>query len=102
MNVYHSWFFSTGYIVKLVEIAAIKGKAWHKSKASYFSPMQNWGWLEISRQTAHNTWYELTDLGLRLVHRFLCAFLNALFLLMNLKLPCKITLKSPVMNAGLG
>jgi hypothetical protein len=74
MNVFHSWFFSIGYTVKLLEIAAARGKAWHKSNASYFSPMLTWGWLETSRQTAHNTWYELTDLGLRLAHRFLCAF----------------------------
>lgn len=75
MNVYTSWFFSPGYTVKLLEIAhAGTKKAYHRSQWSWFSPMIMWDWLQIVRQTEHNAWYEPTDLGLGLVHRFLCAF----------------------------
>jgi hypothetical protein len=75
MNVYSSWFFSPGYTVKLLELAhAGTKKAYHRSQWSGFSPMMMWDWLEIVRQTEHNAWYSLTDRGLELVHRFLCAF----------------------------
>jgi hypothetical protein len=75
MNVQHSWFFSPSYTVKLLELAhgGVK-KAHPRSQWSWFSPMLTWGWLQVARQTEHNAWYSLTDLGLELVHRFLCAY----------------------------
>jgi hypothetical protein len=75
MNVQHSWFFSPSSTMKLLEIAhAGTKKAHHRSQWSWFSPMLTWGWLQVARQTEHNAWYSLTDLGLELAHRFLCSY----------------------------
>ena len=74
MSDYISWLMMPGYVLRLVDMAAVLHKPYHKSRSDLIQSLVDHNWLTCIRKTEHNSWYELTDEGQQLVYRLLCNY----------------------------